>query len=62
MRPYMPPGRATEDPMDGPYPTRRSRWAGRKRRAALRRKMRSHKKGARRWSSEQARSDVAAGA
>ncbi len=49
MRPYMPPGRATEDPLDGPHPTRKSRWAGAKRRPALRRKMRGHKKGARRW-------------
>jgi len=48
MKPYIAVGRLTEDPLDGPYPARRSRWAGRKRRPALKRKMRAHKKGARR--------------
>jgi len=47
MKPYMPQGRLTEDPLDGPYPSRRSRWLGVKRRRTLRRKMRGHKKGAR---------------
>lgn len=47
MQPYMPLGRLTEDPLDGPFPTRKTKWAGAKRRAAKKRKSRSHKKGAR---------------
>lgn len=49
MRPYMPEGRLTEDPMDGPYPTTKTKWVGAKKRKALRRKMRGNKKGARRF-------------
>ncbi len=42
--------RQFEDPIDGPYPTRKSKWMGSKRRRALKRKMRGMKKTARRCS------------
>lgn len=42
MRPY---GKDTfEDPLDGPYPTKQTKWVGNKKRPALKRKMRSRKK------------------
>jgi hypothetical protein len=47
MQPYMSPRKLTEDPLDGPHPTRQTKWAGKKRRPAAKRRARIHKKGAR---------------
>lgn len=47
MKPFMPEGRLGEDPLDGPHPTRQTKWQGKKRRAATKRRARVHKKGAR---------------
>lgn len=47
MKPYFPLLRLTYDPHDGPYPTRKSGYMGNNNRKALKRKSRSHKKGAR---------------
>lgn len=47
MKPFMAQGLMTEDPLDGPHPVRKSKWAGRKKRKATKRRARVHKKGAR---------------